>query len=205
MQMRRLFIALFSVVCLFTASSTALACACCVNPGYYEISVLKPTSTDMSMFDEFKFDMPAQIYMSEAGFETFRGLDELRSDDEAQRSIALDITQTFKTGTWRFALESDSGRKGTLVLPMPATMVRYKVDMHDNPPNTETSLYKELRFKGNVASGTGLFRKDIVKGTSYFLVFQGRGNGCDSSADYTRWRLELNGPKATYAFYGRLN
>ena len=157
------------------------------------------------MFDEFKFDLPAQIYMSEAGLDTFRGLDELRVDDAAQKSIALDVTQAFAANTWRFNLKSDSGREGTLVLPLPGTMVKYKVDMHDNQPNTETSLYKELRFKGNVASGTGLFRKDIVKGTAFFLVFQGRGNGCDSSADYSNWRLELSGPKASYAFFGKLN
>ena len=204
MTLKPISIILCFLVCLF-ASTTAFACACCVNPGYYEISTVKPTSIDTAMFDEFKFDLPAGIYMSEAGFDGLRGLDELRKDQQNEKSISLELVQTFAGRTWRFEIRSESGRRGTLVLPLPASIVKFKVDMHDNAPETETFLYKELRFKGNAQSGTGLFRNDIVKGTTFFLVFQGRGNGCDSSSDFTYWRLELNGPKADYAFYGKLN
>ena len=204
MSFQKVFFSFLFVALMAASSSVAFACACCINPGYYELSVFKPTSTDLSMFDEFKFDLPADIYMSEAGFDGLRGLDELRMDSEAQKPITLELTQDFSRNAWKFRFKSASGREGLLTLPVPASIVRFKVDLHDNAPNTETSLYKELRSKGNVTSGTGVFRKDIGKATTYFLVFQGRGNGCDSSSDYTHWRLELRGPKAAYAFYGRL-
>lgn len=189
---------------VIAANTNALACACCVNPGYYEIPTIKPTSVDFALFEEFRFEPPANIYLSEAGFDQVMGLDELRRDAEAQRPIDLEAEQHFQKKGWRLKLRSASGREGSLNLPIPATILKFKVDLHDNAPNTETSLYKELRFQGIAASGTGMFRKDITKGTKFFLVLQGRGNGCDSSSDFSHWRLELNGPKARYAFFGTL-
>ncbi|NOT48525.1 MAG: hypothetical protein HOP17_12340 [Acidobacteria bacterium] len=84
-------------------------------------------------------------------------------------------------------------------------MIQYKVDIHDeedrpNGPN----LYKEFRFKGTISSATG-FARSGARGTNYFLVFQGRGNGCDNASDFTHWRLEIDGPKADYAFFGKLD
>jgi hypothetical protein len=57
---------------------------------------------------------------------------------------------------------------------------------------------------GNVQSGTGLFKAGIVNPPTYFLVFQGRGNGCDNAGDFSNWRLEINGRRAQYAFFGKL-
>jgi hypothetical protein len=155
------------------------------------------------MLDEMKFDVVGHLYESEAGFDGIRGLDDLRKDEEAGKSIDLNIVEAFVGKTWQLNVTAN-GRQGLLVLPMPLTMLKFKVDQHENEPGTETFLYKELRFKGVVRSGTGLFRKDIVRPTTYFLVFQGHGNGCDSSADYTHWRLELSGSLANYAFFGKL-
>ncbi len=89
---------------------------------------------------------------------------------------------------------------------MPSQMVTFKVDIHDEDdrPNGPI-LYKEFRFKGNVSGGTGIFRSSIARPSTYFLVFQGRGNGCDNASDFTHWRLEVSGPRADYAFYGKLD
>ncbi|MGI8641023.1 MAG: hypothetical protein ACR2MG_13900 [Pyrinomonadaceae bacterium] len=70
--------------------------------------------------------------------------------------------------------------------------------------NNEPLLYKEWRFKGNVQIGNGFFQTSIVQPTTYFLVLQGRGNGCDNPEDFTHWRLEIAGKKASYAFFGEL-
>ena len=201
----KLLIILFSFSCVLAASTSALACACCINPGYYEISTVRPSTVDLALIDELKFGPTAEFYMSEAGFDMIRGLAELRKDSEANGSIELNIIEAFVGRSWRFDIKTGAGRSGSLALPMPATMVRYKVDIHDYEPGTEPRLYKELRFKGTVRNGGGFFRTDMAKPTSYFLVFQGHGNGCDSSADYSYWRLELSGPRADYAFYGKLN
>jgi hypothetical protein len=64
-------------------------------------------------------------------------------------------------------------------------------------------LYKEWRSEGQV-SGTGIFKASLVGPSKYFLVLQGRGNGCDDAADFTHWRLSISGPKARYAFYGEM-
>jgi hypothetical protein len=201
---KRAIFALVALAILLMSSVSAWACACCINPGYYEISTVKPTEYDLGTFGEMAFAPLGQLYESEAGFDQIRGLNDLRKDEEAGRSIDLTVEETFMGKVWRLNMKTAGGREGFLVLPMPKTMVKYKVDRHDNEPGTETSLYKEFRVKGTVASGKGFFSRDVVRPTSYFLVFQGRGNGCDSSADFTHWRLELSGPKAEYAFYGKL-
>ncbi len=205
MPIKKTIAAAFSLFLLLAASTPAFACACCVNPGFYQISTGKPSTTELDMFRDLKFGLPANFYMSEAGFDSIRGLGELKADEEAGRSIGLSVETTFSGRSWRFTVKTDAGREGTLVLPVPSTMVRYKVDLHDNPPDRETSLYKELRLKGLVNGSTGFFRKGITKSTSYFLVFQGRGNGCDDISDYKRWRLEIDGAEAQYAFYGKLD
>lgn len=191
-----------SALTLLLTSIPAWACACCIDRGFYSISTGKPRAYELAMLDEMKFDSAVDLYMTEAGFDGIRGLEVLDADEEAGKSIELSLTETFAGKKWRLDVKTAGGRQGTLTLPM-ATLVNYKVDLHDNPPDTEPGLYKELRFKGR-ASGTGMFRHATSRPASYFLVFQGRGNGCDSSSDYTRWRLELDGPRADFAFFGKL-
>ena len=205
MNIKNKLVALLSLLSLLVLSSAAFACACCVDPGYYEIATTKPDAYILGELANIKFGTAANIYMSEAGFDGTRGLDDLAKDEAAGKSIDMNIVESFLSKTWRLNIKTATGRMATLVLPMPLSMVKFKVDIHDNEPGTETGLYKEIRFKGTVGSGTGFLKRGIVKPTSYFLVFQGRGNGCDSSADFTHWRLELDGPKAEYAFYGKLN
>ncbi len=192
------------ILCLLFTSRSAFACACCVDPGFYSISMGKPSDYELGYIGEMRFDTVAQLYESEAGFDAIRGLDDLRKDEELGKSINLTVLESFAGKIWRLNLTAN-GRSGSLALPMPKTMVRFKVDQHDNATGDEPSLYKELRFKGIVGSGTGIFKSANAKPTSYFLVFQGRGNGCDSAADFTHWRIELDGPKAEYSFFGKLN
>jgi hypothetical protein len=195
---------LFLVGSLFLMSASILACACCVDPGYYEISTTKPDAYILGEFENMKFDTTVDLYEDVAGFDGIRGVDDLAKDEKDGKSFDMNIVEAFLHKTWRLTIKTATGREGTLVLPMPTSMVRFKVDQHDNEPGTETGLYKEFRFKGTVGSATGFLKRGIVRPTSYFLVFQGRGNGCDSSADFSHWRLELDGPKAEYAFYGKL-
>src|SRR4051794_26420559 len=203
MLSRKFVSVIFAITGLLAMTTEAFACACCIDPGYYEISTLRPKDYDIATFEQLKFDTAAELYESEAGFDGIRGLDDLRKLEAAGQQFDLSAVETFAGKTWQLTIKSSTGSEGTLVLPMPRSMVKFKVDLHDNEPGTEPGLYKEFRLKGVVSSGTGMFKKDIVRPTSYFLIFQGRGNGCDSSSDFTHWHLELNGTKADYSFFGK--
>ena len=179
----------------------AFGCACCTESGLYSLRTGKPSEYDVGLMKDIEFDHAANLYMTEAGFDMLKGL----GDIEAESSGAFDLVNSFTGRQWKFEVRSPAGKRGTLTLPLPASMVTYKVDIHDeedrpNGPN----LYKEFRFKGAVAGGTGIFRSSMARPSTYFLIFQGRGNGCDNASDFTHWRLEINGPKAAYAFYGGL-
>lgn len=153
----------------------------------------------MEILGELKFAPAGELYMDAAGFETIKGLDPIKNDADLD---SFDVVSTFLNKTWKVTVKSPSGKQGVLTLPMPAQLVNSKIDIRDTPAGQEVKLYKELRFKGTVSSGTGLFQGGIIKPTSYTLIFQGRGNGCDNASDYTHWRLNIDGRKASYAFFG---
>ncbi|MFN0138494.1 MAG: hypothetical protein ACKVQW_00215 [Pyrinomonadaceae bacterium] len=206
MFVKKTLIAVFSVICLFLASSSAFACACCVERGHYSLSTSKPNAFFLGIFDNMKFAEAAEFYMTVAGFDGTRGISLLEKDEQGGKSIALEIVGSFANKTWKFDVKTASGRTGTLVLPMPATFIKYAADHFDSEDTgLGVSLYKELSFRGKVKRGSGIFRSAGSNSTNYSLVFLGRGNGCDSDADYHHWRLELNGAKARYAFFGKMN
>lgn len=209
--MKHLFLTMLAAVCLLSLAGNVLACACCAEPGTYMIRTDKPDEYVIGLLGEMKFDDAANLYMTEAGFDGIKGLDNIAKDYDSQDWTAspefFGLTNSFAAKTWRFNFKTKTGKSGTLVLPMPVQMISFKADIHDS----ETSggggplLYKEWRFKGNIQSGSGFFAPSILKPTTYFLVLQGRGNGCDNAEDFSHWRLEITGRKADYAFFGKLS
>ncbi len=208
-MIKRFSIMIFAVVCLLSFANNAAACACCAEAGTYMIWTGKPSEFILGVVGGMEFDKKTDLYMTEAGFDMFKGLDEIKKEMESDSWVfgtSLDLVNEFTNKTWKFTIKTPGGKTGTLVLPMPVQMVQYKVDIHDTKDTgLGVSLYKEFRFKGNVQSGTGVFRSGIVKPTTYFLVFQGRGNGCDDYSDFTHWHLEIDGKKARYEFNGKLS
>lgn len=198
------------ILMVFAEPASAGACACCSEPGTYSIWTGKPIDYQIEILKEIKFDDKALLYMTEAGFDSIKGLSTIEKEFDDGSWVAspggLDLVNSFTGRTWTFTIKSPKGKTGTLKLPMPAQMLVFKADIHDG----ETSggggplLYKEFRFKGTVSSGTGFLAASIVRPTSYFLVFQGRGNGCDSTEDFSNWNLEITGKKARYQFFGDL-
>ncbi len=190
--------------------ANALACACCAEDGTYSTWTGRPADYDLEVIGGMKFDKDAKLIITEAEFEAIKGLDALKPDfsDENLSAVAdtLDIVSSFTKNFWTLNFVTKSGKKGTLVLPMPTQMTKFKVDIHDNKIVGAGGplLYKEFRFKGSVRSGSGFFKSGIVAPTGFSLIFQGRGNGCDNSEDFSHWRLEINGKSARYAFFGHL-
>ncbi|MEO6049713.1 MAG: hypothetical protein ABIP78_00065 [Pyrinomonadaceae bacterium] len=199
-------VAVLSLLFFLSFSTSTFACACCVERGHYSLSSSKPTAFFLGIFDNMKFAQPAEFYMSVAGFDGIQGLSMLEKDEASGKSIALDVAESFVNKTWKFAVKTGSGGAGILVLPMPATFTKYAAD-HFGSEDTGLGvvLYKELSFRGKVKRGTGIFSSVGPNLTNYSLVFLGRGNGCDSDADYHHWRLELKGTDAKYSFFGKMN
>jgi hypothetical protein len=203
--MNKLLVCTFALLCLLASPYSTLACACCVDEGTYFINTMRPESYMLDIFDEIKFDAPADLYMTEAGWDGIKGLSGMDKDENDGKPIDLTVAEDFVRNRWEFTIKSASGREGKLTLPMPKTYVKFGVDLREpREEGSMVSIYKELRFKGPVGPATGFLKKGIAPGTTYFLVLQGRGNGCDNASDFTHWRLEVTGPKADYALFGDL-
>lgn len=203
--------AIFALFLIFTfAASSAFACACCAEPGHYSIRTNKPSQYQLKMLEEIGFDKTARLFMTEAGFEMIKGLDELEAEMSAPDWIAdsseINLSGVFATRSWKLNFKTPKGKTGVLTLPLPSEMVNYSVDIRDGKNGGGGPLlYKEWRFKGRVQSGTGFLQAGVARPTTYFLVFQGRGNGCDDVTNFSDWHLEINGSRAKYEFFGKLS
>lgn len=190
-----------SLFMILISTTSALACACCVERGYYGRSRVKQNDFLTTLLSEIKIGGPADLYMTEAGFDMIKGLPEIERFDAEGGTPEFRFTSAFDRRIWRLSVQAGPGRSGTLVLPMPSHITLHAADIDGVDTGLGVSLYKEYSLNGRVTSGTGIFR--TARAANYHLMFQGRGNGCDNASDFTRWRLEVSGARADYAFFGK--
>lgn len=188
---------LFLIVWFFP--STAFACACCAERGHYSIRTAKPSSYELSELGKLKFQ-DAELY-TDAGYpETIKGISPLGD------SFSVDGLLSGKI--WRFNFKDNNQKTGKIDLTKPLSMVEYMADLPGNETASESAmvfLYKEWRFKYKVQNADGIFKNGFAPANEYFLVLQGYGNICTSAEDFKKWRLEINGKKSDFAFFGKLN
>jgi hypothetical protein len=115
------------------------------------------------------------------------------------------VTVVPESKRWRLKFRAGDGKSGELILPWPSKVATFAVDIHNGEANSvgQPLLYKEWRLEGR-ATGNEMFKEGFAAPAQYTLIFQGRGNRCDGTDDFTHWRLEISGKKAAYAFYGEL-
>ena len=195
MKIRLLFtFALLANVFIFP--SDAFACACCADAGFYSISSRKPASYELDELKRIQFKT-ASLFMNAAGEDNIKGINTIGEN--------YTLNGLLQNNSWKFNFKDDAGKAGTLSLAKPLSILVFMADIHDKPNGRNGPLlYKEWRFKHRVQSGTGIFQTGIAPATEYFLVLQGRGNGCTRAEDFTHWRLEITGKRARYAFFGEL-
>ncbi|HQZ98421.1 MAG TPA: hypothetical protein PLP21_19045 [Pyrinomonadaceae bacterium] len=198
--------AFFALVCITALSSNALACACCAEPGTYSVSTGKMASYDLDLLKDMKFGKAANLYTTPASYDDIKGIAEVIKEFEKTSEGEFDLVDAFTGSAWTLQFMTEGEQKGSLVLPRPTMMTSRRVHIPDNTSNSpNVVLYKEWIFSGRVSRGTGFFKRGIVTpATKYTLLFQGHGNNCDNAEDFTNWRLEINGPKADFAFFGKM-
>jgi hypothetical protein len=171
------------------------ACACCADDGDYDISFSRPSADQLDLLRQIRFSETATLFTNAAGFEAIRGL--------VNPKESYTLNGSFAGSLWNLVFR-DGRLPGTLNLRLPARILFYRADIHDQQAGGGGPLlYKEWRFEGQ-ANGAGFFQPGFAAPARYFLVLQGRGNGCDNAKDFTHWRLEITGRKAGYAFFGEL-
>ena len=181
---------------IFFSVIDAHGCACCTDPGEYDLTTNAPLSDfHRAQLEGIKFGASAQLYLTDAGEDTVKGISNVTQENT--------LSAVFEARRWRLTFRSADGQSGSLTLPMPAKISTLAADIRDGEPGAAPSLYKEWRLEG-VATGDGIFRAGFAAPAKYTLVLQGRGNRCDSGDDFTHWRLEVAGKKASYAFFGDL-
>ncbi len=172
------------------------ACACCSDPGEYRLATNQPVGEyERTQLGGMKFASAAQLYLTDAGEDEVKGLSSIFQQNA--------VTGVVEAKQWRLTFKTEEGKTGVLTLPRPRTMTAFAVDIHDEEEGEAPRLYKEWRFEGS-ARGDGIFQAGFAAPARYILVFQGRGNRCDNGEDFTHWRLEVSGKKASYAFFGDL-
>ena len=187
-------IAITGQLLLFSVSD-AQACACCADPGEYRLTPNEPVGEYERTQLDMEFAPAARLYMTDEGEDAVKGLSSISQENT--------VSAVIEPKRWRLTFRTEDGQTGVLTLPMPRKMTKFAAHLHDEEEGESPRLYKEWRFEGN-AQGDGIFRPGFAAPARFTLVFQGRGNRCDNSADFTHWRLEISGKKASYAFFGEL-
>ncbi|HMT09250.1 MAG TPA: hypothetical protein PKA82_14700 [Pyrinomonadaceae bacterium] len=199
----KFFAVLFAVTFLLSLSGSALACACCAERGFRSLRVAALDEYQRGLLKDMKMEDTVNLYTDEAGFEMIRGLRDLEKEYNDGGLEKIDLVSSYLNNSWKITIKTPGGKTGTLTLPRPSVATMFKVDQFERTEG-DAVLYKEFMFNGNVGSGTGAFKSGIVSPTKYSLVFMGKGNFCDNAEDFTNWRLEINGSKARYAFFGKM-
>lgn len=190
------FLALITGALLIVFTPKANGCACCTDEGEYRLSVSQPLSDyQRAQLEGMKFASTAQLFLTDAGEDAVKGLASISQENN--------LTAALEAKRWRLAFKAADGKTGVLIIPLPAKMTALAADIHDGEPGGSPRLYKEWRFEG-VPTGDGIFKPGLTVPARYTLIFQGRGNRCDNTEDFTHWRLEISGGKASYAFFGEL-
>jgi hypothetical protein len=187
----------FAILLIAQSANASFACACCAESGEWYERTGRMEAYEIAELRNVEFDKTARTYLTAVGYEDLKGFpleyDSFNLSSLLKPSLAL--TLTFK---------AERGETGALTLFLPKVATFFGADLHDAPDGSAGPiLYKEWRFKG-MASGSGVFAKGMARGTKYQLILKGRGNNCLSSSDFTNWRLDITGPRASYAFYGAL-
>lgn len=180
---------------LFTFSAhDARACACCSDPGEYSLRTANISEYQFGQLEGIEFGPKAERFTTDASDEQAPGI-----------SVVADqftVKAKFERKQWRLTFRTEDGKTGSLTLTVPAKLTDFDVDIHDGKKSGGGGplLYKEWRLEGT-ATGDGIFHKAKA---SYRLVFQGRGNRCDSGDDFTHWRLAVTGKNIDYTLQGEL-
>ena len=182
------------------------ACACCADKGAYSITTDKIDEYHLGLLKEMKFGKETTLFTSDAGVDwrDVKGLPKDYNDDNYQAGFdKLRLDGGFSKKKWTLNFTDYKDRKGSLVLTLPAKMLKYAVDLEPDNQAPNHTLYKEFRFEG-IVKGIGFLQPSIAPQTKFFLVFRGKGNACDNASDFNYWRVEIKGTKAGYAFWGKM-
>jgi hypothetical protein len=194
--------ALSAIVCALVLtlmpSAPAYACACCAEPGTWFQETAKADPEILAILGQLspRLDKTASLYLTAAGLEEVTGI------SRASETYTLRRIPPY-TRTWKLEFTDQQNNRGTLSFTIPATAVFFGTDPRDNQQGGAGGplLYKEWRFEGPI-SGTGIFKSGTTARTKFRFILQGRGNMCPAAADFKSWILQVEGPRARFAFNG---
>ena len=186
--------ALVAGAVLLLASNEAGACACCSDPGDHGTQTIKIEGFHTAELENLEFAAATQLHLTDADDGPPKGVN--------IESESFEVVAAFDAKGWRLTFRAADGKTGEITLRLPPKLTIFAADIHDGKTSGGGGplLYKEWRFEGT-ASATGFFAKAPAR---YTLILQGRGNRCDSSSDFTHWRLAIEGKQADFAFFGEL-
>ena len=102
------------LVTLSLLSGNIFACACCAEPGTRHNYTTKTDSFIRDLVKEFKVADKAELFMTEAGFDTIEGIPAIAKEDEtAQGMLDFSSTGSFAGNIWKMTLKSPKGLAAT--------------------------------------------------------------------------------------------
>ena len=191
--------ALLCALVLACAPAAALACACCTEPGQRLVGSQPLDDYRRGELLRMRFAPEAALFLPSGDAADARGIGD--PSDGYRVQVRFDGRSRLV-----FALSADGRARGTLALPLPAAVDVFEVDPREGEPDPTglgPRLYKEWTLRAAPAA-SGDFSPAGAPGTVATLILHGRGGGCSSAEEFTRWTLALRGPGVDYMLLGEL-
>jgi len=190
---------MFKHVSLLTALTfgglpgTALACACCADPGTRFQDEVELGEWEISEIARLAPMGPANLYQTACGLDCVEGIE----NPQTTYDVSIGTTDDGIT----FTLGDGSGPGGDLHFTWPDSYTWFGVDT-SFAAEGDTQIYTELRFRGTVAA-TGNFAQNGPLQAE--LVFSGFGNMCISTQSFSGWTLNVSDEAAQFRLFGTVS
>lgn len=187
---------MLSLIAFLAFSSTpALGCACCAETGARNIYTEDLDGFMRETLSRLTAVGKAHVYTSACGLDCVDGI----RDPQTSYSLTLDSG----TDHWRMIFGPRTSPVGELTFLLPQTALSFAVDTEIDTETYGSILYKELRLDVQI-KGTGVFAESVTPEIPAQLILSGRGNLCVAETDFSRWRLDVRGEKASFTMFGQL-
>ncbi len=180
------------------AASSALACACCTEPGQRYEGTDRVSTYFRDEIAAIRFAPTASLYAGERGTDVVQGI---RAPSDKPYKVTL-TRPAAPGGMFTLDAVDAAGQSGRITFAMPQRVTRLEVD-----PRSDTkaggngpTLYKEWRLEAP-ATLSGIFAAKQSRGTAR-LILQGRGNSCTASPDFSHWTLVVSGTGVRFSLLG---
>ncbi|NNE87869.1 MAG: hypothetical protein HKN27_07310 [Silicimonas sp.] len=181
-----------AIVFVLASTSTAVACACCAEPGFRATTNFEMEDWLSEEIARIKINGEAHLYTGACWPDCTRGIKDPQETYDASLVISEDV--------WQLDFAAQDAPGGTLRWTTPDDLSFFRADTTPEAGSGDAILYAEVRMRIELA-GSGVFTGSLMPAE---LVLTGQSNVCLDASRLQNWHLIVGTEEASFHFFGDL-